>query len=126
MSAGDSPGIPPASWFAGGEIEQRKFHAYLLNPQHPDGKHKLRLWSAVFGIGEGDGRLLERLIREQVGRGVVSERPSRSKHRSFGVVIPDFRSPDGRTGPVITAWVSDPGPLDTVVPRLVTAFPDVP
>lgn len=118
---------PPPSWFASGEIDRRKLDDYLLSPTHPDGKHKLRLWDSIFGIGVEDGKLLERLLRQQVASGVVTERPPRIDARRFGVMIPDFEGPAGpaRRGPVLTAWASDHGDYKTVKPRLVTAFPIV-
>ncbi len=91
----------------------------MLFPTHLEGRHKLRLWESVFGIGVGDGDLLERLIREQIIRGVVTERPSRFDIRRFGVVIPDFEGPAGR-GSVLTAWASDHGEHETKAPHLVT------
>lgn len=115
---------PPPSWFASGEIDRRKLDDYLLSPTHPNGKHKLRLWEGVFSIGVGDGDLLERLIRQQIASGEVTERPPRLDTRRFGVVIPDFQGRSGR-GPILTAWASDHGDYKTLRPRLVTAFPIV-
>jgi hypothetical protein len=128
-SSGPKP-PPPPSWFASGKIDRRKLEDYLLSPTHPDGRHKLRLWDSVFGIGVGDGKLLERLIRQQVASGEVTERPPRIDARRFGVVIPDFEGPAGPAGPatrgpVLTAWASDHGDYKTLKPRLVTAFPIV-
>lgn len=125
-SSGPKP-PPPPSWFASGEIDRRKLDDYLLSPTHPDGKHKLRLWESVFDIGVGDGDLLERLIRQQINGGVVTEKPPRIDVRRFGVVIPDFERPAGpaKRGPVLTAWASDHGDYKKLRPRLVTAFPIV-
>ncbi len=105
---------PPPSWFASGGIDRRKLDDYLLSPTHPDGKHKLRLWDRVFGIGVGDGKLLERLILQQVASGVVTERPSHIDARHFGVVIPDFQGRSGR-GPR-SSWRSSR-------PRIVVPHP---
>lgn len=121
MSAPGNPHTPPADWFASGEIDRRKFDVYLLSPTHPDGKHKLRLWQSIFGIGVGDGALLEQLIRSQISSGVVVERSPRVDTRRFGVRIADFEGPAGR-GPVLTAWAAD---HEEERPRLVTAYPDV-
>ena len=126
----NSPGTklpPPPSWFASGVIDRRKLDDYLLCLTHPNGKHKLRLWNSVFGIGVGDGELLEHLIRQQVASGEVTERPPRIDTRRFGVMIPDFEGPAGvmNRGPVLTAWASDHGDFRTLKPRLVTAFPIV-
>ena len=125
MSAPGNPEpLPPASWFASGEIKRQKFDAYMLSPTHSEGKHKLRLWESIFGIGVGDGAYLEQLIREQVVHGVVSERAPREDTRRFGVMIEDFKGPSGR-GPVLTAWASGHGGYREQKPRLVTAFPVV-
>jgi hypothetical protein len=125
MSAPGTPQpLPPASWFASGEMKRQKFDDYLLSPTHPEGKHKLKLWESIFGIGTGDGAHLEQLIREQVLHGVVSERPPREDTRRFGVMIEDFKGPSGR-GPVLTAWASGHGAYREQKPRLVTAFPVV-
>ncbi len=125
MSSSRNPEpLPPASWFASGEMDPRKFDEYMLLATHPEGKHKLRLWESVFGIGVGDGARLEQLIRDQVVNGVVSERAPRGDTRRFAVMIVDFEGPTGR-GPVLTAWASDHGDYRERKPRLVTAFPVV-
>ncbi len=130
MSAGN---FPSGSWFATGTIDPRKFTDYLLSPTHPEGRHKLRLWSAVFGIGEGDAVLLESLIREQIPAGIVTERKPSVDLRRFEVLILDFTTQAiapsiGMTNaaPIITAWVAQHGDYRDVCPRFVTAYPDVP
>jgi hypothetical protein len=116
-----------AEWFVGGIIERRKLEEYLLSPTHSDGKNKLRLWRGVFGIGEGDAELLERLIREQLPQAGPRERepvtrggdPPRT-FRRWDLVIPRFRGPNGNVSPVLTAWALDPA---RDVPHLTTALP---
>lgn len=121
---------PSVQWFAEGIIDRRKLDEYLLSPTHPDGRHKLRLWRSVFGIGEEDGELLERLVREQLAQAGVSvvERPSRTVRepkriiRQWQIVIPRFLGPNGNTGTVKTGWAFDPSEDR---PHLTTAYPDV-
>ena len=121
---------PTTEWFARAEIDRRKLDAYLLSPTHPRGRHKARLWRSVFGIGEEDGDLLERLIREQIHQAEqVSEKEARRDrddpeviYRRYEVTIPDFRGPNGNVGPVLTAWTHDPR-RDR--PHLTNAFPVV-
>lgn len=104
-------------WFAGGIIDrERKLNGYLLSPTHPDGRHKLRLWRSVFGIGEGGAELLERLIREQLEEAEPEDKedktPSKDPSeviRKWELVIPRFQGPNGNLGPVLTAWALDPG-----------------
>lgn len=120
------PKTPTAEWFADGIIEERKLDEYLLSPTHPIGKHKLRLWRSVFSVHEGDGKLLERLLREQLTQALPREQPSkvvgnpRRIVREWELVIPRFRGPNGNEGPVITGWAF--GPLNER-PHLSTAYP---
>lgn len=110
-------------------MESRKFDAYLLSPIHPDGKHKLRLWRSIFGIGEDDGVILERLIRNQLHQAepvekaekVDKEDPSKV-YRRWELVIPSFKGPKGDVAPVLTAWALSPGDER---PHLTTAHPEV-
>ena len=119
------PESPTAEWFAGG-IEERKLEEFLLSPAHLIGKHKLRLWRSVFSVGEGDGELLEQLIREQLVQAAPKERSSkvvsnpRRVVREWELVIPRFRGPNGNEGPVITGWAFDPLRGH---PHLSTAYP---
>ena len=123
-----APEHPTVKWFADGIFEKRKLEEYLLSPTHPIGRHKLRLWQSVFGIGESDGELLERLIREQLVQATPRERPSkvvsdpRRIVREWELVVPRFRGPDGNEGPVLTAWAFDPS---NDHPHLSTAYPIV-
>jgi len=120
------PATPAVEWFADGIIEERKLDEYLLSPTHPIGKHKLRLWRSVFGVHEGDGKLLERLLHEQLTQALPRERPSkvvgnpRRIVREWELVIPRFRGPNVNEGPVITGWSFDP--LNER-PHLSTAYP---
>jgi hypothetical protein len=126
------PEAPTAAWFAGGIIERRKLEEYLLSPTHSDGRNKLRLWHSVFGIGEGDAELLERLIREHLLQARPQERPSKVVReperviRQWQLLIPNFRGPNGNEGPVKTGWAFDPGSsAGEARPDLTNAYPDV-
>ncbi len=125
--SGRVPSPAPVEWFVGGIVEGRKLEEYLLSPTHPDGRNKLRLWRGVFGIGEGDAELLERLLREQFPQAEPEEQepvttwedPPRMVRR-WEFVIPHFRGPNGKEGSVLTAWALDPG---KDLPHLTTAYP---
>lgn len=126
MSESTGQSQPSVEWFAGGLIDrERKLNGYLLSPTHPDGRNKLRLWRSVFGIGEGDADLLERLIREQLEEAVPEAKEGKGLPeviRKCELVIPHFRGPNGNVGPVLTAWALDPD-VGEDSPHLVTAFP---
>jgi hypothetical protein len=114
-------------WFVGGIIERRKLEEYLLSPTHSDGKNKVRLWRGVFGIGERDAELLERLVREQLPQAAPREREPVTRggylpksFRRWELMIPRFRGPNGNVSPVLTAWALDPA---RDLPHLTTALP---
>jgi hypothetical protein len=115
-------------WFVNGIIEERKLEEFLLSPTHSVGRHKLKLWRSVFGVGEGDGKLLERLIREQLIQASPIERSPkvvddpRRIVREWELIIPRFRGPNDKEGPVITGWALDP--LNDR-PHLSTAYPRI-
>ena len=127
----EPPSSPTVEWFAlEGIIDrERKLDGYLLSPTHPDGRHKLRLWQSVFGIGVGDAELLERLIREQLEGAEPVEKEVKTPPedpseviRRWELVIPSFRGPNGNVGPVLIACALDPD-VGEARPHLVTAFP---
>ena len=111
-----------APWFANGTVDPRKLEGYLLSPTHPTGRHKARLWSSVFGLSEGDGKLLEQLIREQLYQAEPVERGKTKVGPRWELVIPRFRGPNGNEGPVRTAWALEVGKSR---PHLTTAYPIV-
>lgn len=122
-----APKTPTAGWFANGIIEERKLKEYLLSPTHPDGRNKLNLWRGVFGIGEGDAELLERLLRKHLPQAKPEERePVTTREnppvtiRRWELVILRFRGPNGKEGPILTAWALDP---NRDLPHLTTARP---
>lgn len=43
-------------------INIRKLRNYCLNPNHPVGKHKAKVFKTVLGIGQSDAELLKELI----------------------------------------------------------------
>lgn len=121
------PAHPSVEWFVSGIIEGQKLEKYLLSPTHSDGRNKLRLWRGVFGIGERDARLLERLLRDHLPQAEPEERePVTTREslprtiRRWEFVIPRFQGPNDHEGPVLTAWALDP---DRGLPHLTTAHP---
>jgi hypothetical protein len=114
---------PPVEWFISGTIDvRRKLDGYLLSPTHPKGRHKARLWSSVFGISQGDGKLLEQLIREQLHQAEPAEKEKTTAFRRWELVISRFRGPNGNEAPVLTAWALQTG-KDS--PHLTTAYPRI-
>ncbi len=118
------PGSPFAYWVS---EEMRSKFAKL--PSFESEGREIRVWRSVFGIGEGDAELLERLIREQLVQAQPKEQEGKTPPeglpeviRRWELVIPSFRGPNGNVGPVLTAWALAPD-VGEGNPHLVTAFP---
>lgn len=116
MGRGEGPEEPNIEWFKSGTFERSKFDQFLLSPTHPKGKHKSRWLSSTYGFKQGDGELMERLIREQLDQAeeirekdpvLDADDPSLA-YRLWEIVIPRFRGPNGNVQPILTAWALDP------------------
>jgi hypothetical protein len=99
-------------------IEQAKVFDYVLNPEHPVGGDKARVFEAALGFTRSNGDLLIAQIRAGVLNnparlGVVDVYGLR-----FTVDMPII-GPNGNGATVRTGWIYDP---ESVVPRLVTLF----
>lgn len=99
-------------------IDPRKLTEYALNPSHPVGKNKARMFESAFGFNQSNA---DDLI-SQIQRGVMENNPIPGKSDQYGnrftVDIP-VTGPSG-SGVVRTGWILSPG---SVTPRLTTALP---
>ena len=97
-------------------IDPRKLLDYCLNPRHPSGKDKARVFRAALGYDRSNfGDLIEKirqgiLVREAVP--VFEDRYGRHVRVDIRVAGP------GGTATVMTGWIYDRG---SDVPRLTTA-----
>src|SRR6266404_406005 len=94
------------------KIEIAKLRDYCLNPLHPEGKHKARVFAAALGFSPSDAEKLRALIvaaisTEDAITGATDEHGAR--------YVVDF-STQGLRGMVTirTAWIID---RDETVPR---------
>jgi len=98
-------------------IDPRKITEYVLNPAHPVGGNKARVFESALGINQQNARVL----MSQLQSGVRTQPAVVGRVDQFGtrytVNIP-VRGPNG-TANVQTGWIIDTG---STVPRLVTAF----
>lgn len=125
----DDPEGPDHEWFQRGTVEENKFDPYLFNPGHPANQSKARGWQRTFGLGPGDGPLLERLIRDQLVKAEIEETEPRTVRedisgrrriaRKWALTIREFEVPGRRPARVVTAWAQEP---DEEYPHLVTAI----
>jgi hypothetical protein len=98
-------------------IDLRKLREYSLNPDHPRGAHKARVFASALGYTFDDA---ERL-REEILRAAVSQEAIKVKDDRYGshyVVDFDLRS-SSRSVTVRACWlVADAGEI----PRLTSCF----
>jgi hypothetical protein len=94
-----------------------KLRDYSLNPSHPEGKHKARVFAALLGFTKTDAERLRELIlvavlTHEAAQGATDEHGMR--------YIVDFET-RGLHGPVMirTAWHIDAG---EAIPRLVSCY----
>jgi hypothetical protein len=103
-------------------IDIGKLRNYCLNPNHPEGKHKARVFKAKLGIGIDDAERLRQVILEAILKAEATEQQRTEYGRRF---IVDFEVswPEGKlvlnTALVRTAWIIR---NDEDIPRLTTCF----
>jgi hypothetical protein len=102
-------------------IPTDKLVGYALNPQHPRGRHKARVFASALGIRQHDWRYLHGQLLD----GVVGAPVRGTRITPFGVLYEVDVLVDGLNGassPVVTVWlVAGDHP-----PRLVSTWVDIP
>ncbi|MGG6296679.1 DUF6883 domain-containing protein [Leptolyngbya sp. AN02str] len=98
-------------------IDLDKLRNYSLNPQHPRGKHKARLFAAILGLSAEDAELLQSYIRQAI----QTHRAIPTLHDEYGQrFIVDFPlTHNTATATVRTAWNIRP---TEPFPRLVSCY----
>ncbi len=100
-------------------IAERKLRDYALNPDHPDGGPKARVFATVLDIDRDNWRhLRDELLRALPG-GRVDRINSGTHATTYGVRLV-IRGRNDREARVITAWQLHDG-----IPHLVTVYVDV-
>lgn len=97
-------------------ISMEKLRGYCLNPEHPSGKHKARVFAAALGITAEDAENLRELIATAAIEGDVVQQDNTEFGQLFKV---DWVVPDRDRVILRTLWEVT---LDNLQPRLVSAF----
>jgi 3-phenylpropionate/cinnamic acid dioxygenase small subunit len=103
-------------------VDIAKLRDYCLNPSHPEGKHKARVFQEKLGIVREDAEQLRQAILEAILTAETTEQKPTEYGRRF---IVDFQvsRPEGQiimsTAWVRTAWIIR---NDEDFPRLTTCF----
>lgn len=100
------------------DIDIRKLRDYVLDPLHPNGKHKAILWKSALGITAEDADQLSHILLVAV---VENEAVAGRFDRYGQRYTVDFSLEwKGKTAIIRTGWIISHG---TSVPRLTTAYP---
>lgn len=95
-----------------------KLEGYALNPDHPTGKNKARVFKSALGFTQADAAELERQIREKAPYHEAIKGRRDKYGQRWTVRIP-IEGNNGRTATVETGWIVRPDKLE---PELTTAF----
>lgn len=112
------PRVPRA---AEAVLPEEKLAGYALDPAHPRGRHKARVFSSALGIEQENWRYL----RDQLANGIVEAAVEGMRITPFGqlyetVVLVDGLN--GATAPVAAIWII----AGEQPPRLVSTWVDIP
>ena len=102
-------------------MPEQKLAGYALDPAHPRGRHKARVFSSALGIEQKDWRYL----RDQLAEGIVEAPVDGMRLAPFGVLYEAVVLVDGLNGatvPVATIWIIQ----GEQPPRLVSTWVDIP
>ena len=98
------------------DVEAR-LHEYSLNPTHPDGLHKARVFASALGITADNPEVLIAAIYHAAEAADIS----RTTQTRYGVKyeLRFMLTTDAGTARIVTSWQIDHG---TSNPRLVTCY----
>lgn len=102
-------------------VDIAKLRDYCLNPDHPEGKHKARVFLRALGIDKNDAEQLRQIILKAVQTADVIEENATEFGRRFVIdfQVSWFRESVNRTALVRTAWIIRSG---EDFARLTTCF----
>ena len=99
-------------------VDIRKLRDYCLNPRHPEGQHKARLFAAALGMTEADAEPLRDALRQAVqSHDATSGRRDAYGQRYHIDFAFDWR---GRQTILRSGWIIEHG---SEIPRLTTGDP---
>jgi len=98
-------------------VDVAKLRDYCLNPGHPRGRHKARVFASTLGLMAADAEFLRENLLRAAREG--SATPGDSDEHGHRYIV-DFRlDRGGRQATVRSAWIISRG---DPVPRLTTCF----
>jgi hypothetical protein len=97
-------------------IPMEKLTDYCLNPDHPRGKDKARVFAAVLGITRDSASALAALVRQAAIEGDITKEAMTVFGRYYRV---DWAIPTRGNAVLRTIWEIAPG---EEIPRLISVF----
>ena len=98
------------------EIPMQKLIGYCLNPEHPSGKHKAKVFASILGITNENAEILRKPVQTAAIEGEVVQQDTTAFGQQFKV---DWIVPDPVGVRLRTIWeVTSNKPS----PRLISAF----
>lgn len=95
-----------------------KLAGYALNPDHPSGKHKARVFKKALGYTQKDAEKLAKQIREKAPNCKAVKGKLDEYGQRWTIFIP-ITGNNRKTALVETAWIVRP---DSNIPELITAY----
>lgn len=95
----------------------RKIEDYCLNPQHPRGRHKARVFRDALGIGRNDARWLRDVILDAIQTTDATELTGDALGKRWRLDVPASRQ--NRHIVIRTIWIIRTGEEE---PRFVTCW----
>lgn len=98
-------------------VDVAKLRDYCLNPSHPEGRHKARVFKAALGIGREEAAWLGAAILAAIRNADVAKTEETLHGWRYDVDIELSR--DGRSATIRTGWIMR---RTDHIPRLATCF----
>ena len=101
----------------GAIVEHRKLRDYVLNPFHPRGRHKARVFASALGIFQSDAEFLRQWLLQSALIGDAVRRESDEYGHRYVLDLECVRG--DRRAVVRSSWIVL---VDEEFPRLTTCF----
>lgn len=99
-------------------VDRQKLVDYCLNPEHPRGKHKARVFATVVGFTAENADQLRALLLAAAATDDAEPAPS-DQYGDRYVLDSDMTGPNGATAVVRSLWIIRRG---ETAPRLTSCF----
>jgi hypothetical protein len=98
-------------------VDPEKIRDYCLNPEHPRGKHKARVFQSALGVTKADAEKLITKIREQIQEAECEKGEGDEYGQRYTVEIEI--DTNAMKAVVLTSWIIK---RDEIQPRLTTCY----